>query len=332
MKPGDGDPVDDDDLARLLQGAGERLHPDARVQAEVRAAVESEWRMLVAARERRRTRTVWAVAAGVSVAAFGLWLARPLFQSEQPVATLARMSGTVELKPDGSRDWTALRPGATVGAGDEIRTAGTGRAAFTLPSGIEVRLDRVTRFVVERVDRARLEQGGLFVDTHDSPGHPSGDLVVLTESGSVRHVGTQYLARVEHGELSVAVREGRVLVDAPAGPIAAAAGEQIVVTGDGVANHALSRDAAAWDWLGSIAPPFAIDGRPLSEFLEWAAHETGRRVVYETPDLEHQADGIVLRGSVAGLEPNDAIVAVGATTRLSIVVDDRRIEVKPATH
>ncbi len=64
MKP-DDEPPDDESIARLLRDAGERERPAAAMQAEVRAAVESEWRDLVAARRRRRRVTGWAVAAGV---------------------------------------------------------------------------------------------------------------------------------------------------------------------------------------------------------------------------------------------------------------------------
>ena len=46
----DDEPPDDESIARLLRDAGERERPAAAMQAEVRAAVEAEWRDLVAAR------------------------------------------------------------------------------------------------------------------------------------------------------------------------------------------------------------------------------------------------------------------------------------------
>ncbi|HLB83416.1 MAG TPA: hypothetical protein VJK00_01710, partial [Steroidobacteraceae bacterium] len=62
-------PPDDDAIARLLKGAGGRDQPGAAIEAQVRTAVESEWRQLVSARRRRRDVTVWAAAAGMAVAA-----------------------------------------------------------------------------------------------------------------------------------------------------------------------------------------------------------------------------------------------------------------------
>ncbi len=67
------------------------------------------------------------------------------------------------------------------------------------------------------------------------------------------------------------------------------------------------------------APPFDIDGRPVREFLEWAARELGREIVFETPESEAEANRAVLSGSTVGLTPSEAIAAVLPTTRLRSV-------------
>jgi len=69
---------------------------------------------------------------------------------------------------------------------------------------------------------------------------------------------------------------------------------------------------------------------PLSRFLAWVARETGREISYASPDIEREAAGIVVHGSIAGLSPPEALHAVLATTsvraqvsRGSLVVDGR---------
>jgi hypothetical protein len=62
---------------------------------------------------------------------------------------------------------------------------------------------------------------------------------------------------------------------------------------------------------------FAIDNRTLAEFLEWAARETGRRVVYASAAAQHAAQSLKLHGSIEGLKPDTALSAVLATTDLT---------------
>jgi hypothetical protein len=71
---------------------------------------------------------------------------------------------------------------------------------------------------------------------------------------------------------------------------------------------------AAWDWTLQAAPTIDIEGLPLAQFLAWAARETGREIVYASPEAEAEAAGIVVHGSIAELSPTEALDAVLATT------------------
>ena len=66
----------------------------------------------------------------------------------------------------------------------------------------------------------------------------------------------------------------------------------------------------AWRWAEAGAPPFAIEGRSLDEFLAWAARETGRNLVYASADAARESEQTRLKGSVAGLSPEAAVAAV----------------------
>ncbi len=325
-----GSPADDDDIAQLLRKAGERERPDVTMRAEVRAAVETEWRQLISARDRRKRRTVWAAAAGVAMAALGVWVVRPmLIPRPEAVAVLERATGIVEGRVDAGRGWTRLAPGAPIAVLQEIRTAADARAALTLPSGIELRIDQATRLAFDRPGEASLHQGAAYVDTGADP--RADGFALRTSSGTVRHFGTQYEARVHGAGLRVAIREGSVRIDTPNGPVSGAAGEQILLADGRVSRRELPTNDAAWDWVGSVSPAYAIEGRTLSEFLRWAARETGRDLLFSSADVEREASQIVLRGSVEGLSPDESVAAVTATTGLNIVVASGRIEVEPAS-
>jgi ferric-dicitrate binding protein FerR (iron transport regulator) len=310
---------DDADLAALLQAVGPRVAPVPEVTAEVRAAVAAEWRAAVAAQQqqtapqaRRRMQRPWlALAASVAAVAIAVSIALPRLQSAgDPVATVARVEGNVELRHEAG-EWRTLAAGASVVAGDEIRTARGSRLALRRDDGLEVRLDYDTQLAYEEADRAALAQGSVYVDAGATA---QGDSFALTTAfGEVRHLGTQYLAALDPGALRVAVREGSVAVERGKLPVVARAGEALSVRADGsVARTRVDVHGDAWRWAAAIAPEFLIEGRSLDEFLAWVGRETGRQVVYTSADAAREAEQTTLRGSVSGLAPEAAVAAVFA--------------------
>jgi len=222
----------DADIAALLRAAGARPAATAQAMAEVRAAVEAEWRASVAARRRRRLVTGWAAAASVTVAALGVWLVRPMLQVE-PVASLTRTVGSVEQNVGDGR-WTPVATAASLVSGTQLRTARDGRAALQLENGVELRLDARTLVAFDDAGHARLSQGAVYVDSGRTAGTPGADFVLDTPAGPVAHLGTQYEARIVDGSVRVGVREGRVRLSHASGDLVGAAGESFTVRGDEV--------------------------------------------------------------------------------------------------
>jgi len=325
-------PDDEDaDLGALLRAAGPRPRAPAAMEADVRSSVEWEWRAMTAARERKARYIRWGAAAGVAVAALGVWIARPLYAPENgPVASVARIEGLVEYRGDRDDGWANLSADTRLHAGDELRTRPYGRVALQLASGVQLRLDSATRIAFEDVHHARMRRGGVYVDSGTRGADDSRAFVLDTSAGEVKHLGTQYQVRVANGVLRVGVREGLVSIGGSGAETVGRAGEQVTLQDGQVSRASLAGNDAAWSWIGSVTPPFSIEGRSVDEFLAWAARETGRQVVYESPAVTAQARDIVLKGSVAGLTPDTALTAVLSTTRLQPVVDDGHIRVQAA--
>lgn len=323
----------DTDLASLLRAAGVRLQPSEQVTNDVRAAVEAEWLATCEARQRRQRYTVWSAAAGIAVAAVAVWLAKPLYlHSHDPLASLARVEGTVEYRTDGGEKWGPLPARVTLRSGDQLRTGESGRVALKLTNGVEIRLDTSTRFALNDLHHAKMRRGGVYVDSGADGPDAGRDLELDTPAGTVSHLGTRYEARVVGDSIRVAIRDGRVAVEARGGDVIGAAGEQLVIDEDGrVARTALAANADAWNWVGKVTPPFAIEGRSVDDFVKWAARETGRSVNYASADAARSARGIVLKGSVAGLTPEAAVTAVLSTTSLQPSIDDGQIRIEATT-
>ena len=321
---------DDTDLVALLATVGPRGKAAPEAMASVRAAVEAEWRATVSARRRRRQFTGWAAAAGVTMAAVAVWIAQPsLAPGDAVVASVTRVVGDVQLD-DGDGRWAPLASAATLEAGTRVRTVNGGRVALRLTDGVELRLDSGTLLAFEDAAHASLSQGAVYVDSRAEASTPSPDFELATPAGAVRHLGTQYEARLAGGGLRVAIREGRVQVGTPSGAVQGAAGEQILVAAGRVDRTSLAPNAAEWNWLATITPPFTLEGRSVEDFLEWAARETGRTVDFASPEAAERARSVTLSGTVEGLSPDEAVAAVLSTTSLRPAVEADRIRIEQA--
>lgn len=322
------DGMEDRDLVRLLGAAGARVRPSAGATAEARAAVEAEWRVTVAARRSRQRTMTWAAAAGIAVAAVAVWIARPLVgPGDGPVAAMARVVGDVQ-RDSGDGRWMSLGSTDSVAAGSRVRTGADGRAALRLPDGIELRLDSGTVIAFEDASHARLADGAVYVDAGVGSDAASSGFSLETPAGKVRHLGTQYEARLADGGLRVGIREGRVEIAGRGGKVRGDAGEQLVLQQGRVVRSRLAPTADQWNWVGTITPPFEVEGRSVDAFLAWVARETGRAIVYATPEAAQRARNVALRGTVEGLTPDEAVVAVLSTTSLQPSLQAERIYIE----
>ena len=320
----------DDDIERLLKAAGQRERAPARVEREVREALRADWRELVA--ERRGRRRAWAgfaAAAGLLLAMLGAWLAYSGSESVgRPVATMAAALDDVRVRSGWWRGWLPAEAGRALVEGDSLETGATGRAGLALPGMVSVRLDHDSRIRLAGADRIVIERGALYVDAGRNAALRSR-LVVETPTGDVHHVGTQYEVRIAGDDVQLRVREGRVQWRSRKGGIeSGSAGEKLTIAADGhVRREPASRYGATWDWIASTTPAISIEGRTLSEFLNWAGRELGREVVYATPAVAAEARVIVVHGSIDGLTPVQALDAVLGTTSVKSTLDDGRIQI-----
>src|SRR5688572_17625663 len=289
---------DEADIARVLRAARGRASPSDEMARSVYEAVHAEWRTMAAERRKRRTQRVWfAAAASVALAAVALFLGRTLLgpSAGDLVANVSRSTGVIQVKDANLPTWRYLGETRVLHVGEQIHTGADGRMALSMPDGVSVRLDRYTNVALVSADRIDLNEGAVYIDS-GSATESRGELAVGTPTGIVRHVGTQYEARVMHTTgTRIRVREGRVEVERAAGKRTFDAGTQVLVVPTGIQEPTrIETHGEEWDWVLSTAPEFDIGGRRVDEFLSWAARETGLRVVFATPETEAEAKRAVL--------------------------------------
>lgn len=309
------DVLPDDDLEALLRQIGTRDEPSPELSAEVREAVHAQWRAAVTERQRIRGHRMWAIAASVAVLIVAVSLTLKVDLSPaSAVATVAYVDGIVS----GADASNRIHVGETLDGEDLIRTNADSRASLNIGAELSVRLDVDTTLKLLADDRVQLERGAIYIDSRGKT-----PLLVETDVGSVRHLGTQYQVRSREREIEIGVRAGRIEVRNARGSNTADAGEQLNVTAQGdVRRTTLSRTDASWAWVAQAAPIPDIENETLEHFLNWVAAETGRQIVYANAQAKQLASTVRLHGSIRGLDLETALDAVLQTTEL------RRYETK----
>lgn len=311
MKREQDDMTSDDNIETLLREVGARDEPAVAAADEVHRAVHAEWRATVARQRRQRSVAVFGLAASLALfVVVGSWALRRVVQDPDIAVTIAHIHTEPNRLATADRD---MKVGDAMAVGDVLATDTATRVALAYGTGTSIRVDRDS--AIERVApaRFRLRTGAVYVDAH--PQAKDHELVIHTSAGDIRHLGTQYQIRQSDGHVEVSIREGLVEIALQQGPALASAGERVRVSAAGeIERDAISSQDPSWDWAKSAAPVFAIDNRTLAEFLEWAARETGRRLVYASAAAQHAAETLRLRGSIEGLDPDTALSAVLSTT------------------
>ena len=314
---------------RLLR-EGLRVNPlTPEAMARIRAATEAEWGASVAA-ERRPRRWRIAIAASVllalTVGAFFAIDARMVGEHASELsAHIVRVESPGIVEVHSLRRATPVPAGAMLRSGERYRAAG--QALLALESGGNLRVAAGSEFEILAKDDYRLDRGELYVDI--PPGtHAGSAFIARTAAGEFRHLGTQFALAVDHDETRLRVREGSVRWRANAGESTVEAGNEVVFSGIGkTAERPIDTSGTAWDWTTLSTPDFEIEGRPLEEFLEWVARESGRKLVLADDQARKEVGTIRMHGSVRGLAPLQALSAVMAATELRYDLPDGQIRV-----
>jgi ferric-dicitrate binding protein FerR (iron transport regulator) len=309
-------------IGKLLKLAGERDVPGAAATGLARQAAERSWQAML----RRQSATpvhvsrsrmwLWAAAASLAVLALALTLHRP---GGSATARIARVTAADSGAMLSSNSGVAVRAAAPVHAGAILTTTG-GRVALTLGDTLSLRVDRRTRLRFDAPDRVTLLDGSLYVDSGGINAVP--ELTVATPAGEVRHVGTQFQVSVAGEGTHVRVREGRVIVTSGVRRFDIAAGDALAIGGgQPQLQRGLPSHGVEWEWATAIAPSFAIENRPLAEFLAWLAREHGWQLRYADDSLQQRTHDIRLHGALDGLDSAGMIERVALTTGIPLSVD-----------
>lgn len=323
------EPEYDNQIAELLKLAGPRPSPGADRTRQARDAAHGEWMRARRARGRRRLLAAVATAAAVGAIGVGAWLwtTRPAPSAGRlELASLRQVIGSVRIIDPSGRpaDVDSVGKGRRLAAGDRVEVGDRSRAAFELADGTSVRLAGTTRVTLDANNQLELERGTMYVDSN--PALRTNTTRVATAFGTVSHVGTQFELRLLPDSLNVRVREGEVVVESREAKLTAHAGEALLLARNAPPQRTrISTSDAGWAWVVTLAAPFTLEGSTVSAFLEWASREQGWRWEYADADARRRAERAVLHGSIDGMTPGNALIAVLPASGLASARDGDRL-------
>lgn len=306
--------VDGGQIGSLLRLAGPREAVPAERTLRVRGAVHAEWRRATRVRARRQV-VRWslgacAVAAAVAFAVRGG--VRPVRVAPDPRIELASIKmlrghvGPIAASRNGAFP-VAWHVGDRVRSGEGIDTTGGGGAALRLARGAVVRVDGGTRMRLLSEDTIALDAGAVYVDAGVDP----RAVEVRTPLGVARDIGTRFEVRLGESSLRVRVRDGLVRLTQGDQSHNAARGEEVTLSQNGaLVRRTVPLFGPEWAWTLAAVESFALEGRTLREFLAWITEENGWRLAYADATVRDKAAKTVLHGSIDGLSPEDALMAV----------------------
>lgn len=305
-----------------------RITPlDAQALDRIRGSAHRAWLETVNRRGRTRRR-VLALAASIAAIAVTVTVLGVLEVPPGPApitAHVVRIEGNSLLHSASRTAALPIAVGATLRVGDSVATSAAAGLAIELAGGISlrVRADSALRFAGTSV--VELERGVVYLDL---PAHAQSSISVRTPGIRVDHLGTQFSVALAAGATSVNVREGSVRVRSDAADEQLVAGERLTISAAGeLHRERIAVAGSEWAWAEALAPDFDVENKSLAAFLEWFERETGRRLVYATPDAHARAQSAKLHGSIERLSPDSALAAVFATTTLSYELTGDQIKV-----
>jgi hypothetical protein len=299
-----------DPLAEIIRAAGPRSAPPTEHYDQVFAATRAAWQRKISSRRRRRW---FALAASVAGLAFtGALVQLQLATNTILAASIAITQGDVELRLDDSGSWERISGELNLSPGTHLRTASESRAALMLADGGSLRLDIETEIVIG-LDHYELVAGTVYFDSDGRA--PAKPLAIATNLGTIRDIGTQFEISSSDERLRVRVRSGRIeITDSPFNiEIAGDAGSEIELSANGNSlQKSFAADDPAWRWAESLALPPTSES--IFSYLTWIAHETGKRLEFQSRYVELSARNVRLAGDPAGQSPMDIVRLIEDTS------------------
>jgi len=339
MKPEDQfkqaatDSLKSDTLAELFRHVDAREKPPEAEMQAIREAVHEEWQSHTRKRKQVRWGGGFAIAASmVLVITISLMQGRPDSAGEAKLlAQTGRQLGTVHVRSADGNETRLTDRQVSLKSGQTIITGYQSGLSLRWESGAVIRLGENSELALQSYERLELDHGKVFIDTSPATGSlpaPS----IATPQGHIDHIGTAYMTETGPFGTRVSVREGSIsfshISEDAVEPILTSMGAQLLVRQNGEQSEVgINTWGEQWAWAEQLAEDYPAKDRNMEQFFQWIGRETGREVVYLTPEVQELAGKTRLHGNVT-LPPLQALEVATATSDFAAELRDGQILIR----
>jgi ferric-dicitrate binding protein FerR (iron transport regulator) len=319
-----------DKLAELFRHVDAREKPPEAEMQAIRDAVYEEWK----AHTRKRRQLRWG--GGLAIAASMLLVITiSLIQggpgSSAPAKLLAdsgRQLGTVHIRSADGSEIQLSDQQVSLKSGQSIITGYQSGLSLHWEGGAVIRLGENSELTLQSHERLELDHGKVFIDTSPA-GHSLPAPAIATPQGHIDHIGTAYMTEAGPFGTRVSVREGRIRFAHISGdavePSLTSTGTQLLVKENGEQTEVeINTWGEQWAWAEQLADDYPAEDRNMEQFFQWIGRETGREVVYLTPEVQELAGKTLLHGTVT-LPPMQALEVATSTSDFAAELRDGQI-------
>ncbi len=287
-------------LEALFKHVSSRERAPQATEQDIRQALHGEWTQMSGQRKRAKKVLRWALAASIvlTLLVSSQYFRQPVSGlSGSVLATLEKLTGDVYVQQSDTHTAESFDSQSLL-SGHELYTSNDSRVALSWVNGESIRLDQNSRIVLISPAEIKLLSGKVYVDSANAR-VKGREFRIMTPSGAVSHVGTQYITAITVSGIAVSVREGEVFIDGRGEKSVATVGQELSVTVDGALSLTpIPIYGQDWQWTQEVAPKFNMDGHSLKEFIAWVGRETGHRVKYTSLASEIAAAQTQMHGNV----------------------------------
>lgn len=329
--------MNDHDIELLLKSAGKRIEPSAEAADAIRQSTQAAWKQAVAEntakqKSAKKSKALFLVATAASLLVAVLGMKALLF-SKSPAPTIDALQPFAQISHSQGHYYIndQLKPLNTpLAIGDTIKTDEHAILAVVLKDQTQMTFSGATELVFQSANKIKIVSGRIYVD---SPDHNTF-ILIQSEWGSIKDIGTQYQVSIQGENMEVAMREGKVEISLEDETTLVAQSKMGVgdvlsfSRGTKVAQSTRSNSDPAWNWTRPALAHKNLDGLSVYDLIHWSSRVTGKKVVYASLATSQLAKTTHLSGGQ--LDPLDieaTLPRILRTTTLSAVVSDLDITV-----
>tara|TARA_R110001599_G_scaffold289553_1_gene492505 strand:- start:16964 stop:17971 length:1008 start_codon:yes stop_codon:yes gene_type:complete len=309
---------EDDNIARLLRAAGPRKQLPPDMQQRWEQQFRAELKPVLERRGHSRRNWIMGLCASLAVVAVTIVLLQRPSPAVGPQILVSHINGDSQLlQPDAAAQ--KMVTGQQLEVGSTVNTGADGIVALKY-GHYDLRINCDTRLLIEE-DQLVLQSGELYASDYGFNG-TAPQLSIRTAHGVIRDIGTQFTVVTSADSTVTTVRRGAVILDTGQQELRAdpkhGYASRLIVDGTlQVREEQVASSGADWDWIYFGGTNFTLEGSIAYDFLQWSVGESGQQLEFASPGAETLARTTRLHGDISGLNPEQAVLPVLASTDLT---------------